>query len=120
MVGVWFVTPDGRDIVADVYDRIVPAADWLEQTICFRAHADAAHARIRLHAGELPLLVRDLSVEEIPAPAAAALPRGATAVSLLSTALAPDPGTLKRTVTDGTPLPLASRTVADSCDTKPP
>jgi hypothetical protein len=72
MVGVWFVTPDGRDIIADVYDRIVPAADWLEQTICFRAHADAAHARIRLHAGELPLLVRDLSVEEIPAPAAAA------------------------------------------------
>ena len=52
---------------------IAASADWVEQTICVRAHADAAHARIRLHgSSDLPLLIRDLSVEEIPAAAAAA------------------------------------------------
>ncbi|MCH5375713.1 MAG: hypothetical protein JJ992_17210, partial [Planctomycetes bacterium] len=65
-----FITKDGHEIVADVYDAVDASPDWQSYTFMFRAHPDARHVRIRLqpdytHIDVAPLSVRNLRVDEV-------------------------------------------------------
>jgi hypothetical protein len=66
-----FLDKDGKEIVADNHDSIDTSADWRSYSLCFRGHADASKARIRLQAGAGPLSVKNLRVEKITADEAA-------------------------------------------------
>jgi hypothetical protein len=81
---VSFLDADGKEIVADVYDAIDPAPAWRARELCFRGHADARTARILLRrsytsATAAPLEVKNLRVETITAPEAAAWAAGLAA-----------------------------------------
>jgi hypothetical protein len=67
-----FITKDGREIVADVYDAIDASPDWQSYTFMFRTHPDARHVRIRLQPDYMqidaaPLSVRNLRLDEVSA-----------------------------------------------------
>ena len=67
-----FLTRDGREIVADVYDAIDASPDWQSHTYKVREHPDAAAVRIRVQPDytqidAAPLSVRNLRVDEVPA-----------------------------------------------------
>ncbi len=72
-----FLDADGKEIVADDYDSIAATPTWQLYELCFRAHADARHAQIRLRRNYMradapPLEVKNVRVEKIsPAEAAA-------------------------------------------------
>ena len=72
--GLWsavFFDADGKELVADVYDRIDGAADWQPRTFCFRGHAVARHVRLRFHADGGPLGVKTAALEEVDSAAVA-------------------------------------------------
>jgi hypothetical protein len=81
---VSFLDADGKEIVADVYDAIDPAPAWRRCELCFRGHADARTAQILLRrnynsAAAAPLEVKNLRVDKITGPEAAAWAAGLAA-----------------------------------------
>jgi hypothetical protein len=81
---VSFLDADGKEIVADVYDAIDPAPAWRPCELCFRGHPDADTAQILLRrnynsAAAAPLEVKNLRVDKITAPEAAAWAAGLAA-----------------------------------------
>jgi lysophospholipase L1-like esterase len=74
-----FLDKDGKEIVADDHDSIDTSTDWRPYSLCFRGHADAHQARIRLQANAGPLSVKNLRVEKITADEAAAWAAGLAA-----------------------------------------
>ena len=74
-----FLDKDGKEIVADDHDSIDTSTDWRPYSLCFRGHADAKQARIRLQANAAPLAVKNLRVEQITADEAAAWAAGLAA-----------------------------------------
>ncbi len=79
LCAVVFFDKDGKEIVADVYDSIDTSTDWRPYSLCFRGHADAKQARIRLQTSAAPLAVKNLRVEQITADDAAAWAAGLAA-----------------------------------------
>ncbi|MFM8635177.1 MAG: family 16 glycoside hydrolase [Planctomycetia bacterium] len=76
-----FLDADGKELVADVYDLIDPSPSWRPYVLCFRAHADAKQARIRLQRDlrnpqAPPLEIKDVRIEKIDAAEAAAWSAG--------------------------------------------
>jgi len=74
-----FFDQEGKEIVADDHDSIDTSTDWRPYALCFRGHADARKARIRLQANAGPLSVKNLRVEKITADDAAAWAAGLAA-----------------------------------------
>jgi hypothetical protein len=74
-----FLDQEGEEIVADDHDSIDSSTDWRPYALCFRGHADARQARIRLQANAGPLAVKNLRVEQITADEAAAWAAGLAA-----------------------------------------
>ncbi|MEI8228144.1 MAG: family 16 glycoside hydrolase [Planctomycetota bacterium] len=74
-----FLDQEGKEIVADNHDSIDTSTDWRPYALCFRGHADARQARIRLQANAGPLAVKNLRVEKITADDAAAWAAGLAA-----------------------------------------
>jgi lysophospholipase L1-like esterase len=74
-----FFDQEGTEIVADDHDSIDTSTDWRPYALCFRGHADARKARIRLQANAGPLSVKNLRVEKITADDAAAWAAGLAA-----------------------------------------
>jgi lysophospholipase L1-like esterase len=66
-----FLDKDGKEIAADNHDSIEAPVGWQPFSLCFRGHADARQARIRLQATAGPLAVKNLRVETITADEAA-------------------------------------------------
>ena|GEM_PF-295551 len=74
---VSFLDADGHEIVADDYDSIDATPSWQPYELCFRGHADARQARVHLRrnynrSDSAPLEVKNVRVETITAPVAAA------------------------------------------------
>ena len=67
-----FLDAAGKEIAADDYDNVYPAADWQTQTFCLRAHPLAVHVRLRFQAFEKPLAIDDVSLEAVDAETVAA------------------------------------------------
>ena len=74
-----FFDQEGKEIVADDHDSIDTSTDWRPYALCFRGHADARKARIRLQANSGPLAVKNLRVEKITKEEAAAWGAGLAA-----------------------------------------
>ena len=74
-----FLDKDGKEIVADDHDSIDTSTDWRPYALCFRGHANAKQARIRLQANAGPLSVKNLRVKRITADDAAAWAAGLAA-----------------------------------------
>jgi hypothetical protein len=74
-----FLDQEGKEIVADDHDSIDTSTDWRPYSLCFRGHADATKARIRLQANAGPLSVKNLRVEKITQEEAAAWGAGLAA-----------------------------------------
>lgn len=74
-----FFDKDGKEIVADDHDSIDTSTDWRPYALCFRGHADAARARIRLQASASSLAVKNLRVKRITIDEAAAWAAGLAA-----------------------------------------
>ena len=74
-----FFDQEGKEIVSDDHDSIDTSTDWRPYALCFRGHADARKARIRLQANAGPLAVKNLRVEKITADDAAAWAAGLAA-----------------------------------------
>ena len=74
-----FLDKEGNEIVADDHDSIDTCSDWRPYALCFRGHADARQARIRLRANAGPLSVKNLRVKRITAADAAAWAAGLAA-----------------------------------------
>ena len=74
-----FFDQEGKEIVSDDHDSIDTSTDWRPYALCFRGHADARKARIRLQANAGPLAVKNLRVEKITADEAAAWAAGLAA-----------------------------------------
>jgi|LakMenEpi03Aug12_release.lakeMendotaPanAssembly.Ray.scaffolds.fasta_scaffold116444_2 hypothetical protein len=73
---VAYLDEAGKELVADVYDSIDPAPAWRPYVLCFRGHADARQARVRLQRDYRnpqapPLDVKDVRIEKIDAAEAA-------------------------------------------------
>jgi uncharacterized protein (UPF0335 family) len=66
-----FFDQEGKEIVADDHGSIDTSTDWRPYSLCFRGHAGARKARIRLQANAGPLSVKNLRVEKIAAEDAA-------------------------------------------------
>jgi len=79
LCAVVFLDQEGKEIVADDHDSIDTSTDWRPYVLCFRGHADARKARIRLQANAGPLSVKNLRVEKITADEAAAWGAGLAA-----------------------------------------
>ncbi len=65
MWGAVFFDKDGNKLEADHYCGFDASEDWIEQEFCFRAKANAAEVRFRLHPVSAGLLVQDIAVEEV-------------------------------------------------------
>ena len=74
-----FLDQEGKEIVSDDHDSIDTSTDWRPYSLCFRGHADATKARIRLQANAGPLSVKNLRVEKITQEEAAAWGAGLAA-----------------------------------------
>jgi lysophospholipase L1-like esterase len=74
-----FFDQEGKEIVSDDHDSIDTSTDWRPYSLCFRGHADARKARIRLQANAGPLSVKNLRVEKITQEEAAAWGAGLAA-----------------------------------------
>ena len=74
-----FFDQEGKEIVADDHDSIDTSTDWRPYALCFRGHADARKARIRLQANAGPLSLKNLRVEKITNEEAAAWGAGLAA-----------------------------------------
>jgi hypothetical protein len=74
-----FLDQEGKEIVSDDHDSIDASTDWRPYSLCFRGHADAKQARIRLQANSGPLSVKNLRVEKITLEEAAAWAAGLAA-----------------------------------------
>ena len=74
-----FLDQEGKEIVSDDHDSIDTSTDWRPYALCFRGHADATKARIRLQANAAPLSVKNLRVEKITQEEAAAWGAGLAA-----------------------------------------
>jgi lysophospholipase L1-like esterase len=74
-----FFDQEGKEIVSDDHDSIDTSTDWRPYSLCFRGHADATKARIRLQANAGPLSVKNLRVEKITQEEAAAWGAGLAA-----------------------------------------
>jgi lysophospholipase L1-like esterase len=74
-----FFDQEGKEIVSDDHDSIDTSTDWRPYALCFRGHADARKARIRLQANAGPLSVKNLRVEKITQEEAAAWGAGLAA-----------------------------------------
>jgi len=72
MIAAIFSDAAGRDLDADHYTGLDPSEDWQPQEFCFRAKANATHARIRLNPASLADSVRDVAVEPVSRAAVAA------------------------------------------------
>ncbi len=58
-----FFDASGAELAADCYDSVFASEDWHADCVCFRAHALAAHVRIRFQPRAQPLHIREVSVQ---------------------------------------------------------
>ena len=102
-----FLDKNDKEITSDDYDSIDASTDWRPYSLCFRGHADATRARIRLHTQAGQLAVKNLRVEKVTAEEAAAWAAGlATQCPVVPFEPAADrwqflPGTMQRLASGG-------------------